>query len=124
MVLPKLSYIAVVVFVCRVISNAYAQQCSVGEVSKLGMMLQRHIFKRITGASLGDVCYHECTADVRCQSFNYVFTQNTCELNNRTKEARPDDYVPNAERYYFKRELNRGKSRSKYKFSPLSAVSF
>ncbi|XP_022810601.1 uncharacterized protein LOC111347641, partial [Stylophora pistillata] len=90
-----------------VFSDANAQQCSVGGVSKLGMMLQRHIFKRITGASLGDVCYHECTADVRCQSFNYVFTQETCELNNRTKEARPEDYVPNVERYYFKRDLNR-----------------
>nr|XP_058965272.1 uncharacterized protein LOC131791919 [Pocillopora verrucosa] len=77
------------------------------EVSKFGMMLQRHIFKRITGAGLSDVCLRECYADVRCQSFNYVFTQDICELSNRTKEARPEDYVPNPERFYFKRDYKR-----------------
>ena len=78
------------------------------EVSKFGMMLQRHIFKRITGAGLSDVCLRGCYADVRCQSFNYVFTQDICELSNRTKEARPEDYVPNPERFYFKRDYKRG----------------
>ena len=78
------------------------------EVSKFGMMLQRHIFKRITGAGLSDVCLRECYADVRCQSFNYVFTQDICELSNRTKEARPEDYVPSPERFYFKRDYKRG----------------
>ena len=78
------------------------------EVSKFGMMLQRHIFKRITEAGLSDVCLRECYADVRCQSFNYVFTQDICELSNRTKEARPEDYVPNPERFYFKRDYKRG----------------
>ncbi|XP_066016636.1 nephronectin-like [Pocillopora verrucosa] len=77
------------------------------EVSKFGMMLQRHIFKRITGAGLSDVCLRGCYADVRCQSFNYVFTQDICELSNRTKEARPEDYVPNPERFYFKRDYKR-----------------
>ena len=78
------------------------------EVSKFGMMLQRHIFKRIAGAGLSDVCLRECYTDVRCQSFNYVFTQDICELSNRTKEARPEDYVPNPERFYFKRDYKRG----------------
>ena len=78
------------------------------EVSKFGMMLQRHIFKTITGAGLSDVCLRECYTDVRCQSFNYVFTQDICELSNRTKEARPEDYVPNPERFYFKRDYKRG----------------
>ena len=53
------------------------------EVSKFGMMLQPNIFKRITGAGLSD----------QCQRFNYVFTQDICELSNRTKEARPEDYI-------------------------------
>ena len=78
------------------------------EVSKFGMMLQRHIFKRIAGAGLSDVCLRECYTDVRCQIFNYVFTQDICELSNRTKEARPEDYVPNPERFYFKRDYKRG----------------
>ena len=78
------------------------------EVSIFGKMLQKHIFKTITGAAFGDVCLRECYRDVRCQSFNYVFTQNKCELSNRTKEARPEDFVPNSERYYFRRDMKRG----------------
>ncbi|PFX21003.1 Tetratricopeptide repeat protein 28 [Stylophora pistillata] len=77
------------------------------EVSISGMMLQKHIFKTITGAAFGDVCLLECYRDVRCQSFNYVFTQDKCELSNRTKEARPEDFVPNSERYYFRRDMKR-----------------
>ena len=78
------------------------------EVSILGKMLQKHILKTITGAAFGDVCLRECYRDVRCQSFNYVFTQDKCELSNRTKEARPEDFVPNSERYYFRRDRKRG----------------
>ena len=78
------------------------------EVSIFGKMLQKHIFKTITGAAFGDVCLRECYRDVRCQSFNYVFTQDRCELNNRTKEAKPEDFVPNSERYYFRRDRKRG----------------
>ena len=32
-----------------------------------------------------------------------------CELNNRTKEARPEDFVPDSDRYYFGREWQRGR---------------
>ena len=81
-----------------------------GEVSILGMMLQGHIFKNITKAAFGDVCLRECYQDIRCQSFNYVFTEDICELNNRTKEARPEDFVPNSERYYFKKDMKRGET--------------
>ena len=88
--------------------------CSVPrEVSIFGKMLQKHIFKTITGAALGDVCLRECYRDVRCQSFNYVFTQDKCELSNRTKEARPEDFVPNSERYYFRRYRKRGEHQGK-----------
>ena len=71
-------------------------------------MLQKHIFKTITGAAFGDVCLRECYRDVTCQSFNYVFTQDKCELSNRTKEAKPQDFVPNSERYYFRKDMKRG----------------
>ncbi|XP_066023290.1 uncharacterized protein [Pocillopora verrucosa] len=77
------------------------------EDSIFGMMLQNHIFKTITRAAFGDECLRECYHDIRCQSFNYVFTQDKCELSNRTKEARPEDFVPNSERYYFRRDMNR-----------------
>ena len=78
------------------------------EVSILGKMLQKHIFKTVTGASFGDVCLRECYRDIRCQSFNYVFTQDKCELSNRTKETRPEDFVPSSERYYIRRDTKRG----------------
>ena len=111
MAFAKVFYMATVFVMGRLLCDANAQQCAAGggqEISKLGMMLRRHIFKRITGASLSHVCIRECHADVRCQSFNYVINKDMCELNNRTKEARPEDFVPNSERFYFRRDINRG----------------
>ena len=96
---------------CQLLYGAVGrgQQCipEKVETSILGMMLRRHIFKRITGV-LGDVCLRECFYDIRCQSFNYVISQYMCELNNRTKEARPEDIVPDSDRYYFGVDMNRG----------------
>ena len=94
----------------QMLNGAVAQQCipEKVETSILGTMLRRHTFKRITGVSLGDVCLRECFYDVRCQSFNYVISQYMCELNNRTKEARPEDFVPDSDRYYFGVDMNRG----------------
>ena len=57
-----------------------------------------------SGGAIGDVCLRESYRDVRCQSFNYVFIQEKCELSNRIKEAGPEDFVPNSERYYFRRD--------------------
>ena len=59
-----------------------------GEVSILGMILQGHILN-----DLGDVCLRECFQDIICQSCNYVFTEDICELSNRSKEAREEDFV-------------------------------
>ena len=102
-------HLPVFLFMLVLFHSVVAQyHCDTGEVSIFGKMLQKHIFKTITGAAFGDVCLRECYRDVRCQSFNYVFTQNKCELSNRTKEARPEDFVPNSERYYFRRDRKRG----------------
>ncbi|RMX61357.1 hypothetical protein pdam_00025637 [Pocillopora damicornis] len=57
-----------------------------------------------SGGAIGDECLRESYRDVRCQSFNYVFIQEKCELSNRIKEAGPEDFVPNSERYYFRRD--------------------
>jgi len=53
-------------------------------------------------------CVHKCNHDIRCQSFNYVVSQGICELNNRTKEARPEDFVQDNDRFYIKRLDGRG----------------
>ena len=69
------------------------------------MMLKGHTFiKENTGIWLN--CLDKCDDDVRCQSFNYVKakpSQGICELNNRTKEARPEYFVPDSDRFYIKR---------------------
>ena len=96
---------------CHVFYEVTAQQCNerVGGKSILGMMLQRHTFKKITGVTMGDVCLRECYLDIRCQSFNFVISRNMCELNNRTKEARPEDFFADPDRYYFTRDWKRGR---------------
>ena len=85
-----------------------AQQCITrGEYSIRGMMLKGHTFiEKTTGIWLN--CFDKCDDDVRCQSFNYVISQGICELNNRTKEARPEDFVPDSDRFYIKRFRERG----------------
>ena len=83
--------------------------CFDGEYSIKNMMLRQHIFKEMkTSNSLE--CLILCKEDVRCQSFNYVINQDICELNNRTKEAAPRNFVQNFKRYYVGLVTNRGKS--------------
>ena len=86
-------------------SRLIAQQCT-SEESILGMMLQRHIFT-VMKPSNSLQCLQTCNGDVRCQSFNYDFSNDICELNNHTKEDKPEDFIPNFTRYYF------GKARKK-----------
>ena len=70
-------------------------------------MLQDHTFKTLKTQPGTLECRQACLADIRCQSYNVVF-KGICELNNRTKEARPDDFVKDLERYYVK-SSTRGK---------------
>lgn len=105
----RLLYTTLLLVFCQIFYEATAQQCKEAEYSKFGMMLRRHIFKRITGVSLSGLCMLHCYEDVRCQSFNWVISRKMCELNNRTKEARPEDYVPDSDRLYLRRDqINRG----------------
>ena len=49
-----------------------------------------------------------CEEEVKCQSYNFVIGDKVCELNNRTKEARPEDFKPDQTRFYMKRARTRG----------------
>ena len=104
----KLFYLTAFLGISQLFCGVEARQCSKQgkEDSQLGMMLQRHIFKRMTEPSY--VCLQKCRLHLRCQSFNYVISKEMCELNNRTKEARPEDFVPDPDRYYFTRDFGRG----------------
>jgi len=83
-----------------------AQQCR-SEYSIRDMMLKRHIFMAKKTANWLK-CVDKCNHDIRCQSFNYVISQGICELNNRSKEARPEDFVRDSDWFYIKRLDGRG----------------
>ena len=83
--------------------------CFDGEYSIKNMMLRQHIFKEVKTLNSLE-CLMLCKEDVRCQSFNYVINQDICELNNRTKETAPKNFVQNFKRYYVGLVTNRGES--------------
>ena len=103
-------FFSVLLVIGKLFQGGATQQCPRGrtEYSVSWMMLQRHVFKTIY-VSFGYECLQACHQEITCQSFNYVYSQSVCELNDRTKEARPEDFVPNTERYYISRVRNRGK---------------
>ena len=88
--------------------------CHPVEYSIYGMSLRGHVFKTCQAGFL-EVCNHKCDEEPRCQSFNVVIGQNLCELNSRTKEARPEDFKPDRHRYYMKRSNKRGNFTSESK---------
>ena len=84
-----------------------ASLCQTNENSIGRMLLRGHTFK--TSAVEGPAgCYMMCEEEVTCQSYNFVIGQKWCELNNRTKEARPEDFKPDQTRFYMRRTRNRG----------------
>ena len=84
-----------------------AGQCNAAEYSVSGMYLRGHTFKTVQ-AGLPAECYMKCEEEVRCQSFNLFVGQNVCELNSRTKEARPEDFIPDQHWFYMKGTTSRG----------------
>ena len=90
--------------------SAVTQKCPAGgrsESSIVGWMLRGHVYDTLL-AELPFTCLFKCREDNRCQSFNWVISLLTCEFNNRTKEARPEDFIPNPNRSYYRRDLERG----------------
>lgn len=98
---------AVFFIICEALYGVFSQ-CTAGQYSIKNMMLRQHIFKTFKTSNPSQ-CLRTCEEDVRCQSFNYVMTTDVCELNNRTKEARPEHFTASNSRYYFALIVNRGK---------------
>ena len=95
----------------------FSQQCgNVDTYSIYQHMLKSHTFKTFNAQPNSLDCRNACKSDVRCQSYNYVMFKDICELNNRTKEARPEDFVKDKERYYMKKALQRGTNKRKSMF--------
>ena len=99
-----------IVALSQLLCGAETHQCPAfgSEQSIYGWMLQRHIYKTMM-ADLGLECLLVCRKDDRCQSFNFVMSLHMCEFSDRTKEASPEDFVPDPDRYYFRRDIKRGK---------------
>lgn len=77
------------------------------EDSIYGKMLKGSVFMKLASKTPYH-CQQVCDKEIRCQSFNYVVYREVCELNSRTKESSPEDFVSDNERLYMKRYKNRG----------------
>ena len=101
-------FITILLIVSVLFNNISSQQCGIATYSVYQMMLRGHTFKTFRARPLSLDCREACISDVRCQSYNYVMFQDICELNNRTKEARPEDFVKDKDRYYITKAPKRG----------------
>ena len=72
------------------------------EVSVPGMALKGFVFKKVP-VTAPHVCDITCERETICQSYNYVIGEKSCELNSRTKEARPENFQPDDLRFYMGR---------------------
>ena len=100
-------WLSVAFLISRIGLFEAALQCKTAEYSIGGMFLRGHTFKTCK-IEWNESCYFRCAEEVACQSYNFVIGHNVCELNNRTKEARPEDFMPDPTRFYMKRSKNRG----------------
>lgn len=103
--------------------NVYSESCGSVQVANYGivhnepcgsvqpiygMALKGHVFQTLRVSS-SLYCLKACNNDIRCQSINHLMGKDICELNNRTKEARPENFIPDSTKLYMKRFQNRGK---------------
>ncbi|KAJ7376727.1 hypothetical protein OS493_033068, partial [Desmophyllum pertusum] len=72
------------------------------EVNIPGMALKGFVFKKIP-ATAPYKCDVRCEREITCQSYNYNTEEKYCELNNRTKEARPENFRSDPARFYIRR---------------------
>ena len=103
---PKFSLLAALLM-SRISVFQATVQCPTAGNSIGGMFLSGHTFKTTKVGWVGG-CYLKCGEEVKCQSYNFVIGDEVCELNNRTKEARPEDFKPDQTRLYMKSATNRG----------------
>ena len=89
------------------VDSAHANKQCRRERSINGMALQGFVFKRFSVRAFHE-CDISCEREPICQSYNYVVGENSCELNNRTKEARPEHFLSDPARVYLRRLRNRG----------------
>ena len=105
----KLHSYATVVILLTIFLQACADnlQCIYGTYAEYGTMLRGHVFQEHNAVNIL-ACSLLCNSNIRCQSINYVINRDLCELNSRTKEARPEDFLQDPDRVYLTRPRERG----------------
>ncbi|CAH3156266.1 unnamed protein product [Pocillopora meandrina] len=86
------------------------------EVNIQGMALKRSVFKRWSLAA-PHLCDVKCGLEISCQSYNYNPKYQICELNNRTKEAKPENFLSAPAWFYIRRLNGRGKKSKSFYLS-------
>ena len=81
-------------------------QCRI-EINIHGMALKGFIFKRMT-VEAPHICDILCEREIICQSYNFNRKEQICELNNRTKDARPENFRSDPAWFYIRRLNGRG----------------
>ena len=81
------------------------------EVNIPGMALNGFVFKKLS-VTAPHKCDVRCEIEITCQSYNYNTEEKYCELNNRTKEARPENFRSDPARFYIRRLNGRGMYKS------------
>ncbi|XP_022807338.1 uncharacterized protein LOC111344376 [Stylophora pistillata] len=107
MVNRQASFFTALFFISQMFRDIPSQHCGAGGnlYSIYQMILKGHTYKTFKFTPGALECREACLADVRCQSYNVVMFIAICELNNRTKEARPEDFIKDKDRYYMKKEI-------------------
>lgn len=90
---------------CVMTFSFAVDQCR-SEVNEQEMALEGFVFKKIL-VPAPFMCDVECEKEITCQSYNYIVKENICELNNRTKEARPENFRRDPSRFYIRRLAGR-----------------
>ena len=102
---PCFFFIGFELIVCISAGNQCREEKSVH-----GMSLKGFVFKKFSGAALHE-CDISCETEITCQSYNYHAGEKSCELNNRTKEARPENFHSDPAWFYKRRLTGRGMYR-------------
>ena len=108
LLLQEMPLVAFVFMASLMIRKIATHECGIESYSIYQMMLKGHTFVTFHAHRGSLDCRQACNSDVRCQSYNYVIFLEICELNNRTKEARPEDFVRDMDRYYMMKAPKRG----------------
>ena len=83
------------------------------EINIRGMALKDFVFKR-KSVDAPHICDILCEREITCQSYNFNRKEKICELNYRTKEARPENFRSDPPWFYIRRLNGRGKYSAEY----------